>query len=160
MPSPRHAGFQAGRDFYGGLLMVLIGGGAVLTALSYPLGTLANMGPGFYPFILGVLLALTGLAIALSGLSRRGGGSGEARSEKLDRRGGLCILLGTLAFPLLGLYGGLVPATFATVFIAALGDRGNRWRDAILLALSMTAIAIVVFWWALQVQIPLFRWGG
>jgi hypothetical protein len=45
------------------------------------------------------------------------------------------------------------------VFIAALGDRQNSVKAAFYLALSITAVSVVVFWWALQVQFPLFNWG-
>lgn len=144
------------RDFYGGLLMILIGAGAGVTAAHYPIGTLADMGPGFYPLAIGILLALVGLAIAIAGgLSQ--GASGPRR--KIDRRGGFCIIAGTLAFAVLGVYGGLVPATFAIVFISALGDRNNSLLQAFLLAAAMVVIAVLVFWWALQVQLPLFNWG-
>ncbi|MCJ9713295.1 tripartite tricarboxylate transporter TctB family protein, partial [Bordetella hinzii] len=51
------------------------------------------------------------------------------------------------------------PATFAIVFISALGDRTNTLKQALLLSVSMCVIAVVVFWWALQLQLPLFRWG-
>jgi hypothetical protein len=59
----------------------------------------------------------------------------------------------------LGTYGGLLPATFATVFIAAMGDRKNRTWEALLLAAAMTLVCLVVFWWLLRVQLPLFQWG-
>ncbi len=76
-----------------------------------------------------------------------------------DLRGCACIILGVLAFLLLGKYGGLIPATFAIVFISALGDRSNTVKQAAILALAMCVIATVVFWWALQLQLPLFAWG-
>ena len=84
---------------------------------------------------------------------------GEAHSHSLpDLRGSVCILLGILAFLGLGHYGGLLPATFAIVFISA-GDRNNTVKQALVLALGMSVVAVVVFWWALQLQLPLFRWG-
>lgn len=64
-----------------------------------------------------------------------------------------------MAFILLGKYGGLVPATFALVFIAAMGDRQHTVRSAALLAVGVTILGIAVFSWALQLQFPLFRWG-
>ena len=60
---------------------------------------------------------------------------------------------------MLGHWGGLLPATFAIVFISALGDRKNTIKQAFVLSLGMSVIAVVVFWWALQLQLPLFRWG-
>ncbi|WHZ11217.1 MAG: Tripartite tricarboxylate transporter TctB family [Burkholderiaceae bacterium] len=151
------------KDYYGGALMVVIGVAAAYAATSYHLGTLARMGPGFFPFALGVLLVLIGVAIAASarsdGAPRAGGGHGHGHALP-DARGAICIVLGILAFLMLGKWGGLLPATFAIVFISALGDRGNRLKHALLLAVAMTVIAAVVFWWALQLQMPLFQWGG
>ena len=60
---------------------------------------------------------------------------------------------------MLGKYGGLVPATFAIVFISALADRQNTIVAATVLALATVAICIVVFWWALRMNSPLFGWG-
>jgi len=150
------------KDYYGGALMVLIGLGAIYGGSGYHIGTLSHMGPGFFPAALGGLLALTGVLIAVSARSGESTppapGDGHAHGLP-DLRGSVCIILGILAFLLLGEYGGLLPATFAIVFISALGDRKNTIKQAILLSIAMSAIAVVVFWWALQLQLPLFRWG-
>ena len=151
------------KDYYGGALMVVIGVAAAYAATGYHLGTLARMGPGFFPFALGVLLALIGVAIAASARGNdppKAGGSHGHSHALPDARGTICIVLGILAFLVLGKWGGLLPATFAIVFISALGDRSNRLKHALLLAVAMSVIAAVVFWWALQLQMPLFQWGG
>jgi len=150
------------KDYYGGALMVLIGLGAIYGGTDYHIGSLSHMGPGFFPAALGGLLALTGVLIAISARSAEPTAPAPAEGHPHgmpDMRGSFCILLGILAFLLLGHYGGLLPATFAIVFISALGDRKNTIKQAILLSVGMSAIAVVVFWWALQLQLPLFRWG-
>ena len=50
-------------------------------------------------------------------------------------------------------------ATFAIVFISALGDRRNTVKSAFLLAAAMVVVCLIVFSWGLQLQFPLFRWG-
>ncbi|RSZ29837.1 tripartite tricarboxylate transporter TctB family protein [Variovorax sp. 553] len=147
--------------------MIVIGLAAVYAGIGYRVGELAHMGPGFFPVALGALLALTGLLIAVSarGDKTSDGPSEEAASHghpggMPDLRGCICIVLGILAFLLFGEYGGLLPATFAIVFISALGDRDNTLTEALLLSLAMCFIAVVVFWWALKLQLPLFQWGG
>lgn len=150
------------KDYYGGALMVLIGLVAVYAGLDYKTGTPAHMGPGFFPVAIGALLALSGLLIALSARADTGDSApavGGHKHEVPDLRGCVCIILSVLAFLLFGVYGGLVPATFAIVFISALGDRTNTVFQAALLALAMCGVAVVVFWWALQLQLPLFQWG-
>ncbi|WP_422087126.1 tripartite tricarboxylate transporter TctB family protein [Variovorax sp.] len=152
------------KDYYGGALLIVIGLAAVYAGIGYRVGELAHMGPGFFPVALGALLALTGLLIAVSARGEKPA-SEEAVSHghpvgMPDIRGGVCIILGILAFLLFGEYGGLLPATFAIVFISALGDRDNTLTEAVLLSLAMSFIAVVVFWWALKLQLPLFQWGG
>jgi hypothetical protein len=151
------------KDYYGGALMVIIGLASVYAAIDYHVGTLTQMGPGFFPMALGVLLAIIGALIAFSA---RGGHTGKAppghgHGHGLpDLRGGVCIIAGTLAFMLFGHYGGLLPATFAVSFISALGDRQNTLRSALILALIMCAAAWVIFHLLLKVQLPLFQWGA
>jgi hypothetical protein len=155
--SPRNFLNRYHRDYYGGALMVLVGLGAVSMGVSYETGTLSRMGPGFFPVAVGAIIALMGALIAT-------GARGEVREEGDEYqppqwRGWLCIVASVVAFVVLGKYGGLLPATFAVVFIAALGDRQNTLRHAALLAAAMSVVCVVVFWWALQLQLPLFHWG-
>lgn len=150
------------KDYYGGALMVLIGGSAAYAAQSYNIGSLAHMGPGYFPFVVGILLAITGVLIALTA-NKKGAGGGAAlvghNHDIPDFRGAACIILGTVAFYFCGEYLGLLPATFAIVFICALGDRSNSLMACFVLAMSMMIVVVVIFWWALQVQMPLVRWG-
>ncbi len=157
------------KDHYGGVLLVAAGAGVVVAALGYHVGSLRQMGSGFFPVVLGVLLALVGLALLATTPRERGGGPApeppapgpehaHLSGPPVQWRGWLCILGGVAAFVALGEHGGLVPASFASVFIAALGDRANRVRDAALLALAMTVFGVVVFHYGLHILLPLFGW--
>ncbi len=131
------------KDYYGGALMMVIGLTAAYVGYGYRIGTPSRMGPGFFPLAVGLLLAFTGVLIALSarGDSVSSGGSPGHGHGMPDVRGALCIIASVLAFLLLGVYGGLVPATFAIVFISALGDRGNTVFQAFMLSMAMCLIA-------------------
>jgi hypothetical protein len=150
------------KDYLGGGLMFLIGVYAIIQSLQYKLGSLTDMGSGFFPAALGLVLAVIGIAIAMR---TRNEGIGDMINQitapvaRPQWRGWMCIVLSVIAFVAFGEYGGLIPATFASVFIAALGDRDNSLLSAFVVALAMVAVATVVFWWALQVQFPLFSWG-
>lgn len=152
------------KDFYGGAIMMVIGLYAAVVGWRYDTGTLSQMGPGFMPVAVGVLLTATGVLIAVFAprdVEPIAGPPPVGHAARLpDPRGALCIVLGMLAFMLVGRYGGLVPATFAIVFISALGDRANSVKDAVCLALALCVVAAVVFSWALRLQLPLFKWGG
>ncbi|OIQ70191.1 tripartite tricarboxylate transporter TctB family protein [mine drainage metagenome] len=145
------------RDYYGGGLMLVLGVAAAVQGMRYQVGSLSRMGPGFFPMALGVILALIGVTLLIN--ARNAEPAGEEKSLPPEWRGWICIILSLVAFAVLGTYGGLLPASFAVVFIAALGDRQNSVKAAFYLALSITAVSVVVFWWALQVQFPLFNWG-
>jgi hypothetical protein len=146
------------RETIGGVLMLLLGIASAWGGSRYSIGTLSRMGPGFFPLALGLILAATGIVlIALAWVA-----APEAPRKLLppEWRGWLCIVLAVIAFGVIGRHGGLVPATFATVFIAALGERQNSLKNAVLLGLLMVAFCLLVFIWGLQIQFPLFTWGG
>ncbi len=145
------------RDLMAGTLMLLLGVGAAFQSRQYRIGTLSHMGPGFFPLCLGVLLAFIGAAILLQAL--RPALSHAPFTFRAEWRGWFCILAGLGSFGLLGEFAGILPATFATVFISALGDRDNTLASAFAIAAVMTLICFVVFWWLLQVQLPLVHWG-
>jgi hypothetical protein len=151
------------KDHYAAALLILIGAGVVTEGAGYRIGSLTQMGAGFIPVVLGVLLLLMGLAIGLTGRSSAKSPDIAVPSAHgpghVDVRGWLCILGGVFAFVLFGHYGGLAPATFASVFVAALGDRNNSVKDAALLALGLVVAGAIIFSWGLRMQLPLFTWG-
>lgn len=145
------------KDILGGGLVLLLGVGAAVQASQYELGSLRRMGPGYFPLALGVILAVTGAVIMLSSV-RTVSTTATARPRP-EWRGWFCICAGMVTFAVVGIYGGLLPATFACVFIAALGDRKNTALAAAALAAAMTLVCLVVFWGLLRVNLPLFGWG-
>jgi hypothetical protein len=145
------------RDYYAGALMLAIGLGAAWLGNDYHVGTLNHMGPGFFPVALGALLALCGLVIAVGAKASVSPEADEDRAP--EWRGWGCIVAGIAAFVLFGHYGGLLPATFSLVFISAMGDRDNTVKGALLLSAALCAVCVVVFWWGLKMQFPLFQWG-
>ncbi len=145
------------RDYYAGGLVILLGCGAIVQGSTYGIGTLRSMDSGYFPVALGVVLALLGAGIVAT--AQRNIPEGEEKFPPPEWRGWACIALGVVAFVVLGRYGGLLPATFAIVFISALGDRNNTLKSALLLSLALVVVGAVVFRWALRVQFPLFQWG-
>src|ERR1700743_695781 len=113
------------RDYYAGGLMVLLGVGAAVTGSGYKFGSLARMGPGFMPVLLGGVLALVGILIAGPAL-----GSSEPDDQKFlpdnpQWFGWFCILAGPVLFIILGLYGGVIPAVFSFGFVWGVGGQAR-----------------------------------
>ncbi len=155
--------FASRRDFYAGGLMVLLGLGITLKGATYHLGTLMHMGPGFFPTSLGVLLVLIGIAIAGVAKSTSEDGSEEDQSllpENPQWWAWFCILMGPVLFIALGSYFGMIPGTFACVFISALGDRTATWKGTLILSTVVTVFGVILFSYFLQVPMPILTWGG
>lgn len=157
------------RDRAGGAAMMVLGAAAAWRSVGYKLGTLTNMGPGFFPAAVGVGLVLVGALIVAGSRTRQGatpvGGSalavavpGQDVAPGPQWRGWFCIAAALAAFVVLGQHAGLVAATLGVTFIAALGDRRNTPLRAGLLALGVLVVSVAVFWWGLGLQFALF--GG
>jgi uncharacterized membrane protein YhdT len=145
------------RDYYAGGLMVLLGVGAAVTGSGYKFGTLARMGPGFMPVVLGVVLAFIGILIAATAL-----GSSEPDDKKFlpdnpQWFGWFCILAGPVLFIILGQLGGMIPAVFACVFVSALGDKTATYKSSFILALGVTVFGVLLFHYLLNIPFPLLR---
>lgn len=157
------------KDYFGGALIAAIGLSTVYAATGYHIGSLSQMGPGYFPAAVGVLMVITGMLIALAARGDakvdtaadddESGHHGHPTSLP-DTRAAVCIVLSIVAFILFGHYGGLIPATFAITFISGFGDRTNTFKQVFILAVFMCVVAAVVFEWALKLQLPLFQWGG
>ena len=145
------------KEAVSGLMLLTLGALVAWQASAYELGSLRHMGPGFFPLTLGIILSLLG------GLTLANGRATEPDAADVgavpEWRGWACICAGLAAFAGFGAYGGLIPGTFACVFISALGDRRNSWKTALALAACMSVIAGIVFYRLLHVQFPLFQWG-
>ena len=59
------------KDFASGIMFVLIGLGFAYVATTYPMGTPAKMGPGYFPFWLGILLAMIGAIVTMTSMSKK-----------------------------------------------------------------------------------------
>jgi hypothetical protein len=148
------------RDFFAGGLMVLIGLGTGVEGTTLRIGSLRQMGPGFFPTALGVILAFVGVLIVLGARQPAGiaGDDDDAIPDHPEWRGWLCILAGPILFIILGAYAGLLPATFACVFVASLGDRTTTVKEALVLATGVTIFGVILFSYVLHVSFPILRW--
>ncbi|QIG97675.1 tripartite tricarboxylate transporter TctB family protein [Bradyrhizobium sp. 6(2017)] len=155
MPALRS--YALNKDCLGGALVASVGAIAIAAVRKDEFGALDRMGPAFFPSVVGATMIIVGSAIALVGVGKAA--SDRDRVLTLDLRAWGLVPLSLFAFIVVGAFSGLLPATFAIVSIAALADRHNTWQDIVLLAAIMTVTCLVVFWWGLQVQFPLFHFG-
>lgn len=150
------------KDFYSGLLFIAAGGGFALGAREYEIGDAARMGPGYFPFLLGILLAVLGVVITFNAL-RKGPEDGDPIG-KFAWRPLLFILGANLAFgalmvgvPALGIpQFGLIIAIYGLVIIASMARPGFSFKESIVLATVVAIGCYVVFVYLLNLQFPVW----
>jgi hypothetical protein len=139
------------QDVLAGAVFVTLGlifGGISLT---YELGTPLRMGPGFFPLILGVVLAgLGSIVIAKGMLAEEAKPIGEIRWPAVAQ-----ILAALLFFGLTVRGLGVVGALLGTSFLAALAGHRTGPLAALLIAIGLTITSILIFIVALQLRLPL-----
>jgi hypothetical protein len=140
-----------GKDFSAGLFFVLIGIITVLEARGYSIGTARDMGPGYFPLLIGYLLLMIGGATAVRGLLLKGNGIKISSIRPL-----LMVSSAVLSFALLLKPCGLIVALLALVFLSCLGSREFRMRYAVILFFLLAALALVLFVYTLGLPLPLF----
>ena len=142
---------RAYKDIVGGVASLVIAALFIVPSFKYGLGTPQRMGPGFFPFVLGIILAIIGLAILVPALKRP-----EVRPP-IFWRPATAIFAGIAAFALIVEPFGLVPAVWATIVLTSLGDKNFKPKRVAILALAVSAAACLIFIYGLAVPIPMFK---
>jgi len=150
------------RDFLSGLMFVAVGTAFAVGATSHEVGSAARMGPGYFPLMLGVILALLGTAITLKSFSK-GGPDGDPLG-RIAWRPLVCVLGANLAFgallvglPSVGMPAmGLIVAIYALVIIAGLGGEKFKLRESLILATLLAVGSYLAFVMALKLQFPVW----
>lgn len=139
-------------EIIGGSITVLLGLIAAFISLGYPMGNIASIGPGVFPFALGVLLILLGAGIIGSAF----GEAGDAPSMNFRAVGG--VIAGIVAFALLVGTAGLVPAIIGCVIGARLSEPGLRLVPVVVLGLVLSAICWAIFVLGLGLPLAILKW--
>lgn len=133
----RIAGFNT-LELAAGILILIVGLIVATESLTYPMGSLRNVGPGIFPMLLGFVLSALGAAVILEGRVS------IAVAPAIPWRAMLAICSALGAFALLIQSMGAYAAIFALVFLAGLAER--QFRPVML---AIVALALCVFTTAL-----------
>ncbi|MGM9516035.1 tripartite tricarboxylate transporter TctB family protein [Roseateles sp. DB2] len=142
------------RDFWSGLLFLLVGLAFAWGATEYNFGSSAKPGPGYFPFGLGILLAMLGGLVLFKAVtieSPDGDQIGAIAWRPLLIIVGAIALFG-LALPRLG----LVVTLPLLIFMSSLAGDEFHWKDALISAVVLTAGSWVIFVWGLKLTIPVW----
>ena len=150
------------RDFYSGVLFSAFGVAFAWGAMTYNVGNGARMGPGYFPLIVGVLIAIMGSAIALKSLiveTEDGEPIGSIAWRPLLFVIGANVIFGVLlgGLPSIGLPPmGLIVAIYALTFIASLAGDQFSWKGVTILATILALGSYLAFVVALKLQFPVW----
>jgi hypothetical protein len=138
-------------DILAGAIFIAFGLFFALTSLTYDVGTPFQMGPGFFPLILGGVLVLLGVIVVGSGFAAdREGGVGT-----FPWRGMVLIPVAFIFFGLTVRGLGIIPALFITTLLASFSSERLSVVMAVAVAVGLTALSIAIFVIALQLHLPL-----
>lgn len=141
------------QDFWAGIIFVGTGLLFAAFAIKLQIGTAARMGPGYFPLLLGSLLALLGLIVILRALGSSGR---ESRLGSIGWRE-ILFVLGAVALFAASLSSlGIVCATVLLIVTAAYAGHEFSWKETILLALVLVVLAYLVFVRGLNLPFPLW----
>jgi hypothetical protein len=144
------------KDFFAGLIFLAIAGIFALGLPELPIGTTLRMGPGYFPLVLILLLAVFGLGMLVNGL--------RAEGEPIRDIPWRALIFITVAIVFFGLTLrglGLVPSLATTVLISILGSRQWTWVMSFALVVGIVGVSVGVFVYGLGLPIPLLGpWAG
>lgn len=142
---------RAPKDFWSGIMFLGFAATALLTARGYALGSAGRMGPGYFPTMLGLVLALVGAILV--GRSLVISGEPVARIHPLPLA---MIVVGVVLFGLLIEPLGLVIAVAVVTLMACLAGGQRRLLEIVVLCVAMAVFSVGLF--VLALRLPLQVW--
>jgi len=150
------------KDFFSGLMFMGVGMAFAWGAGTYSIGSGARMGPGYFPLVLGVLLAILGIAITFTAL--------VVETEDGDKVGKFAwkplffIIAANLVFgasigglPLIGLKPlGLIVGIYLLTYIASHAGEEHNFKEVAVLATILALLSYVAFIVLLKLQFPVW----
>ena len=144
------------KDFWSGIMFLVTGIGFAAGAFNYSMGTGARPGPGYFPLILSVLLAILGTIVLFKSLT--------IETEDGDKIGSIAwrplivIMIGitvfAIALPRLGMF---LTIPILIFIVSAAGDEFH-WFGVLISSIVLTIGSYLVFSMGLGLTIPLYPW--
>jgi len=142
------------KDFWSGLMFVAIGIGFAWGATNYNFGSSARPGPGFFPFGLGVLMAILGAVVLFGAMT--------VETEDGDPIGSWAFRPLLIIMAAVGLFGWTLPllgmalALPIMIVMASLAGDEFHWKDALVSIVVLTLGSWLIFIKGLNLVIPLW----
>lgn len=142
------------KDFWSGLMFIVVGIAFAWGATLYNFGTSARPGPGYFPFGLGILLAILGAFVLFKALTIEVEGG-----DPIGKWAWKPLIMITLTVAIFGWtlpHIGMVVALPILVVVAALAGDEFHWKDALINSVILTIGSWAIFILGLKLTIPLW----
>lgn len=146
------------KDFFSGLMFMGVGAAFAWGATTYNVGAGARMGPGYFPLVLGVLMAILGIAVTFKSLvieTEGGDKIGKWAWKPLVYIIAANLLFGiflgglpSIKLPAMGLIAGI----YVLTFVASMAETGWKVKNTFVLATVLAAGSYVAFVLVLKLQ--------
>lgn len=144
------------KDFWTGVIYIVIGSGAWIISRDYGMGSAVKMGPAYFPTILGILLTGIGIISVIRSFLKPGSPIGTFAWKGL-----VLIVVSTLLFGVIVRGAGLIIALPLLVIISAFASARFSWKTSLVEAAGITVFCILVFLKGLGVPLPILgSWFG
>jgi uncharacterized membrane protein YidH (DUF202 family) len=138
-------------DIAAGALFLTLGITALWIGSGYDPGNATDMGPGYFPRLIGWALIALGIATALRGILRGGWARPYWAARPL-----LVLSVALLVFGFSIDRFGLFVAGAVTVVAASFAQRSPRWRQVVATAFGLAAFCTILFGYALNLSLPMW----
>jgi hypothetical protein len=142
------------KDFWSGVMFVVVGLGFAWGATNYSFGTSARPGPGYFPFGLGILMAIMGALVWFSSVT--------VETEDGDPIGPIAWKPLTIIVASVVMFGFILPrlgmliSLPLLIIVAALAGDEWHWKDSIISVVVLTLGSWLIFIKGLNLVIPLW----
>ena len=141
------------KDFWSGVMFAMIGFAfaIIVKAYEYPMGTGSRMGPGYFPYVLGIIMGVLGLVIIVQAWISEGGPVAKFAWKPL-----FWVLGAFIVFGLTAKWAGLVVAIVLLVVISSYGGHEHKWKEAIISSAILAVCSVGVFVYGLKLPFPIW----
>lgn len=152
------------KDFFSGLMFTVTGAAFAYGATGYSVGTGGRMGPGYFPLLLGIILAVLGAIIMFKALVVEAHGGDGDKIGKWAWKPLFYIISANLLFgvmlgglPSIGLPPmGLIAGIFALTIVASLAGDGFNLKEVLVLSVILSIGSYAAFILLLKLQFPVW----
>lgn len=141
------------QDFWSGVMFIALGLGFAWKATGYQMGTAARMGPGYFPFALGLVLAILGAIVLLGSMTKS---ATETHVDKFDWRIAFLVIGSVILYGLILKLLGIYISVFVLVVVSSLASHEFNLKVAVANGIFLVIFSYLAFVKGLGLIFPLW----